>query len=168
MIQTKIEQAVAEFLARNYIASGVATGDVEQRGTVLVFTGALAGQPDLRIHPGETDEEAILPAVLVIAGDGEEDDVGNQTIEVNIRVLFPFDPDNQQAHQLTRLDEEFARVFGFAAGDDIGEQMATLNTITTDVSIIGVETRSSRRDFEERRAVRELTLRAYCADVAVY
>lgn len=168
MIQTKIEQAVAEFIARNYIASGVATGDVEQRGTVLAFTGALAGQPDLRIHPGETDAEAILPAVLVVAGDGEEDDLGNQTIDVNIRVLFPFDPDNVQADQLTRLDEEFERVFSFAADDAIGEQMASINTITTDVSIIGIETRSSRREFEERRAVRELTLRAYCADVAVY
>lgn len=168
MIQTKIEQAVAEFLARSYIAAGVATGDVEQRGTVLVFTGALAGQPDLRIYPGETDAEAILPAVFVVAGDGEEDDVGNQTIDVTLKVIFPFDQDNVQADQLTRMDEEFQRVFGFAADDDIGEQMATLNTITTDVSIIGIETRSSRREFEERRAVRELTLRAYCCDVAAY
>ncbi|NDF96489.1 MAG: hypothetical protein EB107_11760 [Proteobacteria bacterium] len=59
-------------------------------------------------------------------------------------------------------------MFSFAAQDDIGEQMEAINILTTNVSIIGIETRSSRREFEERRAVRELTLRAYCCDVAIY
>lgn len=168
MIQTHIEQAVAEYIAREYIAAGVATGTVEARGTVLSFTGALAGQPNLRIHPGETGEEAVLPIVMVVAGEGEEDDVGNQTIDIEIKVAFPFYADQDQADQLQRLEDEFARVFGIVADDDIGDLMAATNTITTDASIIGVESRSSRREFDENRAIRTITLRAYCADVAVY
>lgn len=168
MIQTRIERMVAEYIAREYIAAGVATGTVEARGTVLTFTGALAGQPDLRIHPGETGAEAVLPIVMVVAGEGEEDDIGNQTIDIEIKVAFPFYADQDQADQLVRLEDEFTRVFGIVADDDIGDLMATTNTITTDASIIGVESRSSRREFDENRAVRTITLRAYCADVAVY
>ena len=168
MIQTRIEQAVAEYIARQYIADGVATGDVDARGTVLTFTGDLSGQPDLRIHPGETGAEAVLPIVMVVAGDGEEDDIGNQTIDIVVTVAFPFHADDVQAYQLARLDDEFERVFSYAAEDVIGELMAVTNTITTDVSIVGVESRSSRRSFDEQRALRELTIRAYCADVAIY
>ena len=168
MIQTLIEQAVAEYIAREYIAAGVASGTVDARGTVLTFSGALSGQPDLRIHPGETGAEAVLPIVMVVAGEGEEDDLGNQTIDIEVRVAFPFYADQDQANQLQRLDDEFARVFGIVADDDIGDLMAATNTITTDVSIIGIESRSSRREFDENRAVRTVTLRAYCADVAIY
>ena len=168
MIQTLIEQAVAEYIAREYIAAGVASGTVDARGTVLTFSGALSGQPDLRIHPGETGAEAVLPIVMVVAGEGEEDDLGNQTIDIEVRVAFPFYADQDQANQLQRLDDEFARVFGIVADDDIGELMAAVNAITTDVSIIGIESRSSRREFDENRAVRTVTLRAYCADVAIY
>ena len=168
MIQTLIEQAVAEYIAREYIAAGVASGTVDARGTVLTFSGALSGQPDLRIHPGETGAEAVLPIVMVVAGEGEEDDLGNQTIDIEVRVAFPFYADQDQANQLNRLDDEFARVFGIVADDDIGELMAAVNAITTDVSIIGIESRSSRREFDENRAVRTVTLRAYCADVAIY
>ena len=168
MIQTRIEQAVAEYIAREYIADGVASGDVTERGTVLTFTGILAGQPDLRIHPGETASDAVLPIVMVVASEGEEDDIGNQTVDITITVAFPFYADADNAQQLARLDTEFERVFSYAAEDEIGQLMAVTNTITTDVSIIGVATRSSRRSFDENRAIRELTLRAYCADVAIY
>ena len=41
MIQTAIEQAVAEFVARSYVADGVASGDIQQRGSTLTFLGAL-------------------------------------------------------------------------------------------------------------------------------
>lgn len=168
MIQTRIEQAVAEYIAREYIADGIASGDVTARGTTLTFLGLLAGQPDLRIHSGETAAEAVLPIVMVVAGEGEEDDLGNQTLDITITVAFPVYQDADNADQLARLDTEFERVFSYAAEDAIGELMSATNTITTDVSIIGVESRSSRRSFEENRAVRELTLRAYCADVAIY
>lgn len=168
MIQTRLEQAVAEFVARSYIAAGVATGTVGQKGTVLTFTGGLAGQAPLRIHAGEITEDAILPIVIVTAGDGEEDDIGNQTMDITLTVAYPADADDVTTDPLGRLNTEFQRVFSFAADDDIGEEMDAINTLTTNVSIIGVETRSSRREFEDHRAVRELTLRAYCCDVAIY
>ena len=168
MIQTNIEQAVAEFIARSYIAAGVATGTVAAKGTTLTFTGALAGQDPLRIHAGEITEDAVLPLLIVAAGASEEDDCGNHTIDIALTLIYPTDADDVTTDPLGRLDTEFQRVFSFAADDDIGAQMAALNTLTTDASIIGVETRGSRRDFEEHRAIRELTIKAYCCDVALY
>ena len=168
MIQARLEQAVAEFVARSYIAAGVATGNVFTKSTTLNFTGALAGQAPIRIHAGEITEDAILPIVIVTAGDGEEDDIGNQTVDITLTVAYPSDEDDVTTDPLGRLNTEFQRVFSFAAQDDIGEQMAATNTLTTNVSILGVASRSSRREFEERRVVRELTLRAYCCDVAAY
>lgn len=168
MIQARLEQAVAEFIARSYISAGVATGTVGQKGTVLTFTGALAGQAPLRIHAGEITKDAILPIVIVTAGDGEEDDIGNQTVDITLTVAYPADADDVTTDPLGRLNTEFQRVFSFAADDAIGSQMAATNTLTTNVSILGVATRSSRREFEEHRAIRELTLQAYCCDVAAY
>jgi hypothetical protein len=113
----------------------------------------------------ESLSESVTTALCTYGVDGA---IIEALHNITITVAFPIYQDGDNADQLARLDTEFERVFSYAAEDAIGELMSATNTITTDVSIIGVESRSSRRSFEENRAVRELTLRAYCADVAIY
>lgn len=166
MIQTAIEQAVAEFVARSYVADGVASGDIQQRGSTLTFLGALAGQPDLAIRSGEIMDEATLPAVQVVAQGGEEDDLGNQTFDVEVSLLWPAHGDGITADQLARLDAESARVQSYLFDDDLGELMQATNILNTAASVIGVPSRSSRREFAENVAVHTLTLNLYTCDLA--
>lgn len=167
MIQTNIERILVEFIARNYIADGYATGTVDLSETVLDLAAPYDGQ-QLRIRPGETVEGQVFPAIHVIAEQGDEDDVGNQSLTATISIAFPADGDAAVEDTLSRLAVETERVIGWTFDDAIGEQAATLCTLTTDVSIIGVPTRSSRRSFDGHLAIHELTLSLYCADLQVY
>ena len=157
---------VAEYIAREYIADGVAAGDVQPRGSVLTFTGALAGQPDMHIRVGETMAEQVIPAVHVIAEAGQEDEVGNQTFDVVVALVMPAHGDGITADQLARLDEEGERIKSYLFDDGLGELMQSTCIFPTNASVIGVPSRSSRRDFDEQRAVQTFTLNLYACDLA--
>ena len=166
MIQTDIEQAIAEFIARSYVADGIASADIQQRGSTMVFLGALSGQPNLAVRSGEIMDEATLPAVQVVAQGGEEDEIGNQTFDVEVGLLWPAHGDGITADQLARLDAESARVQSYVFDDALGELMQDTNILNTAASVIGVPSRSSRREFSENVAVHTLTLNLYTCDLA--
>lgn len=167
MIQTSIERILVEFIARNYIADGYATGTVDLSETVLDLAAPYDGQ-QLRIRPGETVEGQVFPAIHVVAEQGDEDEVGNQSLTATISIVFPADGDAAVEDYLTRLAIETERVIGWTFDDAIGEQAAALCTLTTDASIIGVPSRGSRRSFDGHLAVHELTLQLYCAGLMVH
>jgi len=167
MIQTSIERILVEFIARNYIADGYATGTVDLSETVLDLAAPYDGQ-QLRIRPGETVEGQVFPAIHVVAEQGDEDEVGNQSLTATISIVFPADGDAAVEDYLTRLAIETERVIGWTFDDAIGEQAAALCTLTTDASIIGVPSRGSRRSFDGHLAVHELTLSLYVAGRACY
>ena len=166
MIQVQIEKAVAEYIARSYIMDGIASGDVEERGSTLSWLGDMSGQPALSIRCGEIMDDATLPAITVVAQSGEEDEIGNQTFDVEVSLLWPAHGDGITADQLARLDEESARVQSYLFDDDLGQLMQAANILNTAASVIGVPSRSSRREFAESVAVQTFTLNLYACDLA--
>jgi len=167
MIQTGIENLLAEFVTRSYLASGVVTGAYEQAESMLSFVDALAGQ-SIAIRPGETVEGQTMPAVHVVCEQGEEDDIGNQTVTATVAIVFPCDPDTQIDSNLDRLNQETERIMSWLFDDDLGALAAALCTDSLGTSIVGVASRGSRRSFDGHLAVHELTLTLYCAGLNVY
>ena len=166
MIQVQIEKAVAEYIARSYIMDGVASGDVQERASSLEWSAPYAGQPALSIRAGEIMDEATLPAIQVVAQGGEEDEIGNQTFDVEVSLMWPAHGDGITADQLARIDTEGERVKSYLFDDDLGELMQATNILNTAASVIGVPSRSSRREFAENVAVQTFTLNLYACDLA--
>ena len=166
MIQADLEKAVAEFIARSYIMDAVASGDVQERGATLAWSAPYASEPPLCIRAGETMEDTTLPAVVVVGREGQEDDLGNQTLDVEVAIMWPAHGDGITADQLARLDEETDRIGSYVFEDDLGELMQATNILNTAASVIGLASRSSRREFAEGVAMQTLTLNLYACDLA--
>lgn len=166
MIQVQIEKAVAEYIARSYIMDGITSGEVQERGSTLAWLGDLSGQPALSIRCGEIMDDATIPAITVVAQSGEEDEIGNQTFDVEVSLLWPAHGDGITADQLARLDVEGERVKSYLFDDDLGELMQATNILNTAASVIGVPSRSSRREFAENVAVQTFVLNLYACDLA--